>query len=212
MVLMSNRPAPEPQKIAPAGAETQTSSHTGMATKVVIAAAALLTTGYLAAHNFSGKTPVSSSEMSAVQAPTQETPPATPAAVHAASQFAMIAPEKAAAALKHSSLTPSQQSTILAAVKRRDVRLVAMPLADATGQTGQTVTVSSAGITQTVVLSAKPKGVLLPIRDVGEVMIAPVTTPQADGMHIVALTALGPQMLPTLASTNQQLILDVIVQ
>ncbi|MCQ9154420.1 hypothetical protein JZX93_02380 [Acidomonas methanolica] len=208
---MRERPEAEPRRLPD---PAQRAQHGGMATKVVIAAAALLGTGYLASTHFPGAT----RPAPGVAPPLSQSPVPTPRpATHVGAQFSMIAPENAPAALRHSGLTPDQQRTILAAVKRREVRLVNMPLADATGLTGKTVVVSSAGIAQTVVLGPAPKSVLLPIRDIGEVLITPVGPPGAthtiaDGVQMVALTALGPQLLPTLPSTDQQLVLDVIVQ
>lgn len=206
MGSMNDRPEPELRRLQPDAAPDARNGG-AMATKVAIIAAALLGTGYFATHNFS-RSPHSSAAVGNVAQQTAS----TKSAVHAAAQFAMIAPENAAQLLRHSNFTPDQQQSILAAVKRRDMRLVQMPIADASGQVGQTMNVSSAGLSQNVVLTGKLQSVLLPIRDIGEVSLTPVTVPRPGGIQVVALSALGPELLPNLSSLDQQVILDVIVQ
>ncbi|RDI40505.1 hypothetical protein C7453_101299 [Gluconacetobacter liquefaciens] len=125
-------------------------------------------------------------------------------------QFAMIAPDNAPRALQQSGLPPDQQARILAGIRKREYRLVQMPIYDEAG-TGGVVTVSSGGITQTVPLSPKPRTVLLPIRISGEVDIAPVSDPGPAGVAPGAITVLGPTPLPVI-HRDQMLVLDVIVQ
>ncbi len=125
-------------------------------------------------------------------------------------QFAMIAPDNAPRALQQSGLPPDQQARILAGIRKREYRLVQMPIYDEAG-TGGVVSVSSGGITQTVPLSPQPRTVLLPIRISGEVDIAPVSDPGPAGVAPGAITVLGPTPLPVI-HRDQMLVLDVIVQ
>ncbi|MBB2202191.1 hypothetical protein [Gluconacetobacter tumulisoli] len=138
---------------------------------------------------------------------------AIPAAAHtltAAEQFAMISPDNAPQALAQSGLTPNQQATILAGIRRREYRLVRMPIYDEAG-TGGVVTVRSGGIAQTVPLGAQPRVVLLPIRISGEVDITPVADPGPAGVAPGAITVLGPTPLPVI-HRDEMLVLNVIVQ
>ncbi|AOX19135.1 hypothetical protein [Kozakia baliensis] len=210
---MMHRPDPELQRLPPHSVQEGASDARpggALGVKLAIAAAALLASGALATHNFYSSdhktTPAQSAQIA------NQTPAAPHQPIHAAAQFAMIAPENAARALQKSRFSQDQRAQILAAVKRRDVRLVEMPVADASGQVGQAVSISSAGITQTVVLTGKLQSVLLPIRNAGEVTVTPVTQPRTGGLQTGVLTALGPEVLPTLSSLAQQIILDVIVQ
>lgn len=125
-------------------------------------------------------------------------------------QFAMISPDNAPRALQQSGLTPDQQARILAGIRRREYRLVQMPLYDEGGR-GGVVTVTSGGITQTVPLTPRPRTVLLPIRISGQVDIAPVTDPGLAGVAPGAITVLGPTPLPVI-HRDEMLVLDVIVQ
>ncbi|MBB2189129.1 hypothetical protein HLH34_04020 [Gluconacetobacter azotocaptans] len=138
---------------------------------------------------------------------------AMPAAAHsltAVEQFAMVSPDNAPQALQQSGLSPDQQATILAGIKRREYRLVRMPIYDEAG-TGGVVTVRSGGIAQTVPLGAQPRVVLLPIRISGEVDIAPVVDPGPAGVAPGAITVLGPTPLPVI-HRDEMLVLNVIVQ
>ncbi|ACI51826.1 conserved hypothetical protein [Gluconacetobacter diazotrophicus PA1 5] len=125
-------------------------------------------------------------------------------------QFAMISPDNAPRALQQSGLTPDQQARILAGIRKREYRLVRMPIYDQ-GGTGGVVTLSSGGITQTVPLTAQPRTVLLPIRISGEVDIVPVSDPGVAGLAPGAITVLGPTPLPII-HRDEMLVLDVIVQ
>lgn len=138
--------------------------------------------------------------------------PAAEAPLKAAAQLSMIAPDHAAKALSGSGFTPEQRAGILDAVKRGEMRLVAMPLLDTAGLAGQVVTVSTSGISQNVVLTGKFQRVVLPISKAGQVVIDPVSLPHAPALTIAAMTALGPELLPSLTALNQQIVLDVIVQ
>jgi hypothetical protein len=125
-------------------------------------------------------------------------------------QFAMISPDNAPRALQRSGLTPDQQARILAGIRKREYRLVSMPIYDQ-GGTGGVVTVRSGGITQAVPLTARPRTVLLPIRISGEVDIAPLSDPGVTGLAPGAITVLGPTPLPVI-HRDEMLVLDVIVQ
>jgi|GEM_PF-3326244 len=142
----------------------------------------------------------------------QHTAAATPQVQHAAAQLAMIDPAHAEAALRHSPFPADQQANILAAVKRGELRLVNMPVFDPQGIPGNIITISSAGLSQRVVLSGKPQQVLLPIQTAGEVDITPVTTPGPTGLAVGAIFAMGPTVLPAFNAPNQMLALDVFVQ
>lgn len=181
-----------------------------MAAKVSILAAALLGTGYLAAHNISGHDATAvapaSATGSATGTPTGTTLP------HALAQVTIISPENAAKALANSQIPPSARADILAAVKRREMRLSILPMRDATGAAGQVVTVTSSGITQNVVLGPKYQNVVLPIRGAGQATIIATTTPPPDGLHIGALFVTGPTIMPTIPGPSDGLILDLIQQ
>jgi len=161
-----------------------------------------------------------SSRLAHHQDATPATPPAThqsaPAlpkghAVTAAAQFDLIAPEHAAQALARSGLPADQQASILAAVKRRDYRLVEMPIYDNSGA-GGIVSVRSGMFAQQVALSSvKPTTVILPIRISGEVDIFPVSDPGVAGIAPAAITSTGPTALPII-QRDEYLVLNVIAQ
>ncbi|MBS1049506.1 hypothetical protein QMA67_00615 [Gluconobacter japonicus] len=127
-------------------------------------------------------------------------------------QLSMIAPGDAPKALAGTSFTEQQKSSILAAVRRGDMRLVEMPVLDGAGVTGQTVDVTVSGFTQRIVLTGKFQHLVLPIVEAAQVTIDPVTMPHAPALTIGALTALGPEALPSLTALTQRIVLDVIVQ
>nr|WP_298798619.1 hypothetical protein [uncultured Acetobacter sp.] len=112
-------------------------------------------------------------------------------------QFSLIAPEKAAAALAASGYSEKEQADILAGVKRRDLRLVAMPIFDATG-TGGTVTVICGTTQRTVLLQSKPTVLILPITVSGNVDIIPASDPGIVGIGSGVVTMFGPQVLPVM--------------
>ncbi|MDL2170328.1 MULTISPECIES: hypothetical protein [Asaia] len=131
---------------------------------------------------------------------------------HLGAQFALIAPGQAPSALAHSGFDTQQRANILAAVKNRRMRLVRMPIAQIAGLPGQSIAITSGGLTQRLTLKPELQAVVLPIYLAGEVTISPLTQPPAGGLETGILTALGAQVLPTLASLDQQIVLDVIVQ
>ena len=147
----------------------------------------------------------------AIAPPAQNTP-AVPAAQTAAVQLSMLSPAKVPSALAKSGFSPADRARILAAVKDGKMRLVEMPVLDASGAVGQTIDVTVSGLTQRVVLTGKFQHLVIPIVEAGQILIAPVSMPHAPALTIGALTALGPQALPALTTLDQRVLLNVIVQ
>ncbi|MBO1361367.1 hypothetical protein J2D73_16395 [Acetobacter sacchari] len=125
-------------------------------------------------------------------------------------EFALIAPEHAEQALQSAGYSASDQARILAGIKRREYRLVTMPIFDASGA-GGVVSVQSGVITKMVTLSQNPVSVVLPILISGEVQISPVSDPGVTGMQPGALTVLGPTLLPTI-HRDEYLTMTVVAQ
>ncbi|MCP1230329.1 hypothetical protein [Acetobacter indonesiensis] len=125
-------------------------------------------------------------------------------------QLSLIAPEKAAEALASSGYSEKEQADILAGVKRRDLRLVAMPIFDATG-TGGTVNVVCGTMHRTVALQTTPTVLILPISVTGNVDILPVSDPGIVGIGSGVITMFGPQVLPVMHQ-GDSLGLTVIAQ
>lgn len=143
-------------------------------------------------------------------ADTQTTPQIAPQ--KAAAQLSMISLEQAPKALEQAHFDPSNRAKIMAALQRGDMRLAQLPLLDDAGIPGQIIDVTSAGITQRIVLTGTFQPILLPITTAGSVSITPVTPPHHALLSIVAMTALGPEILPSLTGLNQAIELGVIVQ
>ena len=122
----------------------------------------------------------------------------------------LIAPEQAAQALAASGYSAQEQADILAAVKRRDLRLLVMPIYDAAG-TGGTVSLLCGPWHRTVALAATPTTVILPIAMAGSVDIVGLSSQGITGINSGVITAFGPQVLPPLA-TGQHLHVSVIAQ
>ncbi|MFT8355224.1 MAG: hypothetical protein ABF617_11575 [Gluconobacter japonicus] len=139
-------------------------------------------------------------------------PISAPATLHAAAQLSMLSPEEAPEALMGTSFTDQEKNHILAAVRRGRMRLVDMPVLDSAGVTGQTISVTTAGLTQSVVLTGQFQHLILPIAEAAQVTVAPLTIPHAPVLDIVAMTALGPEALPGMTALDQSIVLDVIVQ
>ncbi|MBB2174734.1 hypothetical protein [Gluconacetobacter johannae] len=172
-----------------------------------------LAAGVIVAAGFSARMANEAPRPAPAPAVSDATAGAMPAAAHsltAVEQFAMVSPDNAPQALLQSGLTPDQQATVLAGIRRREYRLVRMPIYDEAG-TGGVVTVRSGGIAQTVPLGAQPRVVLLPIRMSGEVDIMPVADPGPAGVAPGAITVLGPTPLPVI-HRDEMLVLNVIVQ
>lgn len=125
-------------------------------------------------------------------------------------QMSLIAPEKAAQALASSGYSEKEQADILAGIKRRDLRLVAMPIFDATG-TGGTVSVVCGTTHRTVALQPTPTVLILPITIAGNVDILPVSDPGVTGIGAGVVTLFGPQPLPVMHQ-GESLGLTVIAQ
>lgn len=125
-------------------------------------------------------------------------------------QMSLIAPEKAAQALASSGYSEKEQADILAGIKRRDLRLVAMPIFDATG-TGGTVSVVCGTTHRTVTLQPTPTVLILPITIAGNVDILPTSDPGVTGIGAGVVTLFGPQALPVMHQ-GESLGLTVIAQ
>ncbi|KXV62690.1 hypothetical protein AD949_09500 [Acetobacter orleanensis] len=110
-------------------------------------------------------------------------------------QFSLISQDKAEEALAMTSFSEKEKADILAGVKRRELRLVAMPIFDATGA-GGTVTVLCGTTRQTVLLQPKPTVLILPITVSGNVDIIPSSDPGIVGIGSGVVTMFGPQALP----------------
>ncbi|GBR47052.1 hypothetical protein AA106556_1323 [Neokomagataea tanensis NBRC 106556] len=124
----------------------------------------------------------------------------------------MLSLDQAPKALAQAPFDPTTRAKIMAALQRGDMRLAQLPLLDAAGTPGQIIDVTSAGITQRIVLTGSFQPVLLPITIAGAVTITPVTPPHNAALSIIAMTALGPQALPSFTALNQAIELGVIVQ
>lgn len=147
--------------------------------------------------------------------PLPQTAPAQPAAtgqkgLQIAGQFALISPDHAAKALRNAGYSSNEQAQILAGIKRREYRLVSLPLFDA-GGAGGVVSVQSGPVTRVVPLSQKPVSVVLPILVSGEVQVTPVSNPGVTGIEAGALTVLGPMVLPIIHN-DEYLTMTVIAQ
>ncbi|MBS0985882.1 hypothetical protein [Acetobacter thailandicus] len=127
-----------------------------------------------------------------------------------ATQVRLISPDSAAEALSHSEFSPDEQSQILAAVKRRELRLVEMPVFDAAGS-GGIVTISCGTMSQTVHLAPTPKTLILPITVAGTVSVTPASDPGMSGIGTGVITMFGPQALPVIHG-GQTLSMTVIAQ
>nr|WP_294914941.1 hypothetical protein [uncultured Neokomagataea sp.] len=132
--------------------------------------------------------------------------------LQAATQLSMLSMDQAPKALEQSPFDPATRSKIMAALQRGDMRLAQLPLLDNAGTPGQIIDVTSAGITQRIILSGTFQPILLPITTAGAVTITPITPPHNALLSIIAMTALGPQALPSLTGLNQAIELGVIVQ
>lgn len=137
---------------------------------------------------------------------------AVPEAQTAAVQLSMMAPSAAPAALAKSGFSDPDRARILAAVKDGKMRLVEMPVLDASGAVGQTIDVTVSGMTQRVVLTGSFQHLVIPIVEAGQILITPVSMPHAPALIIGAMTALGPQALPALMTLDQRVLLNAIVQ
>lgn len=125
-------------------------------------------------------------------------------------QMSLIAPEKAAEALASSGYSEKEQADILAGIKRRDLRLVAMPVFDTTGA-GGTVTIACGTTHRTVSLTPTPQVLVLPITVAGNVDMVPVSDPGVTGIGAGVVTMFGPEALPVMHQ-GDSLGLTVIAQ
>ena len=133
-----------------------------------------------------------------------------PNILHADATMAVINAANAPKALADSGYSTAEQADILAAVKRHEVKLVAMPVYDATGA-GGAITIVCGPWQRTVSLLPTPTTVILPIAISGAVDILPATPPGPMGTGSGAVTVFGPQALPVLYKGNT-LSLTVLAQ
>jgi len=157
--------------------------------------------------------PASTSPAAAIQ-PGQSTPEPEirPDAMHFDVQFALIPTDKTETALASTGFDSQQRAQIMALVKERRMRLVRMPIAQVAGVVGQSVTITSGGLRQDLLLKPDLQSVVVPIYLAGEIAIDPVAAPPRGGLGTGILTTLGPRILPLLTNFNQQIVLDVAVQ
>ncbi len=127
--------------------------------------------------------------------------------------LSMLPPNEAAQAIAHSNFPAQQKPVLLAALKENRVRLAAMPLADASGHTGQGVVVSGAGFSQHVVLGPQAKAVLLPIAQEGIITLTRTGPTELGPLSIATLNMFrNVVVLPPLTQTSPSLAVPVIVQ
>lgn len=131
---------------------------------------------------------------------------------HSALELALIAPENAERALRHSSLPAADQARLLQAVQNGDLKLATMPVFDATGATGHVISVTSAGVTQTATLTPKPQLMIVGIPPTGVIDIAATGPTGNAGTTVGMFSPVGPVALPTFSTMGQALAVNVIVQ
>ena len=140
-----------------------------------------------------------------------------PAGQHAAPaglvDLAILPGGEAEAALGGMGLGGGDAALLLQALRRGQVRMVRMPLVDASvagqgGQSAHAVTLSTAGYTTTVQLTRTPLAVPLPVGPLGTVSFS---TPGSDPVGIGMLGLTGPVRLPDLPP-GQSLSVGVVVQ
>lgn len=104
------------------------------------------------------------------------------------------------AAIQALQLPAGDAAALQAAVERRRLRLVRLPLYERDGGSGGTVQVEAAGLTQLVQLSAAPVTVAIPVAHAGTLTLRLLGPAPAGGLGIGAITLTGPVSLPTLAA------------
>ena len=127
--------------------------------------------------------------------------------------LSMLPPDEAARAIARSNFPTQQKPALLAALKENRIRLAAMPLADASGHTGQILTVSGAGFSQQVVLGPQAKAILLPIAREGIVTLTRTGPARLGPLSIATLNIFrNVVVLPPLTQASPSLAVPVIVQ
>ncbi|MCX5613687.1 hypothetical protein [Bombella saccharophila] len=127
--------------------------------------------------------------------------------------LSMLPPHEAENALASSTIPNNQKPALLAALKDNRIRLAALPLVDANQQTGQSLTVSTAGFTQHVILGPRPRTVLLPISQQGVITLTRQSPAQMGPLSIATLNMFhSVVVLPPLTPQAPALSVPVIVQ
>lgn len=127
--------------------------------------------------------------------------------------LSMLPPDEAARAIARSSFPEQQKPALLAALKDNRIRLAAMPLADATGSTGQVLTVSGGGLSQQVILGPRMKAVLLPIVHEGTVTFTRTSPAGRGPLSIATLNMFNNiVVLPPLTTASPAFSVPVVVQ
>lgn len=147
-------------------------------------------------------------------------PEATPNSLGRGLTLSGVASDAAPALLERSHFSKQQQNSILAALKENRLRLAVLPVADASGLTGQALTLSSGSLTQTVVLSGQFQLVPLPLDQAGLISFQWASPPQktknmpaAEGLSVASVNSFrAVEVLPPLTRAHPQLTVPVIVQ
>ncbi len=104
------------------------------------------------------------------------------------------------AAVQAMGLPAGDAAALRQAIDRRQMRLVQMPLFERDGGTGATVQVNANGLSRIVHLTAQPVVLTIPMAQVGSVSFRLLGGAPPGGVGVVAVTLVGPVMLPTLAA------------
>lgn len=152
----------------------------------------------------------------ALAAPAAGLMAATPSAARISSllELSMVAPAAGEEATAELGLPASDSPAMAAALQRKRLRLVQLPLFDAGPADGvgtRTIQISTAGYTRVLSLSRTPQVVTLPIDRAGTIAFRVAGHATAGAVGIGALTATGPKQLPDLAP-GQELDVGVIAQ
>lgn len=127
--------------------------------------------------------------------------------------LSMLPPDEATQAVANSRLSNQEKTNLLAALKDNRIRMAALPVADASGQTGHIISISSAGLTQQVTLTPQAQPVYLPITQEGIITITRTSPPQLGPTSIATLNVFhAVVVLPPLTPTAPSLSVPVIVQ
>ena len=203
---MNDDELPLPQLLQASTKETSFRRGGTARLSTLIVIVGLVLAGLSAAHYFGGNqaSPVTPSVQPQEYAKNAASP-------HYGADLPVIPDDWAPAALARSNYSKSDQARILAALKRRDLSLVQMPIAEIDGKIGDTVRIEAGGFSQIVVLSDALKVVTLPIHHAGEVTISPVHMIAGNALAAGVMTVYGMYSLPTLSS-SELVTLDVVAQ
>ncbi|GBQ93577.1 hypothetical protein [Asaia krungthepensis] len=206
------QPQPELLKASPDGAHAPSRRASHLPGLVVLTG--IVISGLAALHYAGGNAPSGTPNLPPVAKDTGSSPaeaPAKSASPHLGASLPVIPADRSLTALAHSGYSKTDQARILAAVKRREVSLVQMPIAEIDGRIGGTVRIDAGGFSQFVTLSENLKAVTLPIFRAGEVTISPAHMIAGNTLATGVLTVYGMYTLPTLGS-SELVTLDVVAQ